>query len=346
MPDDPVPDCRGGGGPLAGRRHGPGRSDRIKRAASARMEKTARRRAVGIRRAKRFLNSTQRRGSMTAPRDTFGRPVRRRYRHGHRHLARRRQGRITGPETDRGRIRNPDRHALSDRRAEVDDGRNGRFCNRRALRTSTALTERLADIATEEAIAQSGIGSKGEFSRAAVPRGGAGRGPNGRSGSTIGRAVRQAGPHSIDGDVLRDQWRRKVRRHYHHRFMFGSVARSPCGEPSAPRDRRFRFRLPVRQAPPRSSSASKPFAAARPMQRCVSEPMAPSIRKTLMQVFAAIGAVDPERSPPQGRFQAVLQEPRRIRDRGGRGRAGAGKLRGRRSRAARQFSGSWPAAAN
>src|SRR5882757_5460382 len=30
-------------------------------------------------------------------------------------------------------------------------------------RSSTALTERLADIATDEALAQSGIGSKGDF---------------------------------------------------------------------------------------------------------------------------------------------------------------------------------------
>ena len=42
--------------------------------------------------------------------------------------------------------------------------------------TSTGLTERLAEMATEEALEQAAIGSQGRFSRAAVSRGSAGRG--------------------------------------------------------------------------------------------------------------------------------------------------------------------------
>ncbi len=41
--------------------------------------------------------------------------------------------------------------------------------------SSTDLSERLADIAADEAIAQAAIGTKGEFPGAAVPRGGTGR---------------------------------------------------------------------------------------------------------------------------------------------------------------------------
>ena len=42
--------------------------------------------------------------------------------------------------------------------------------------TSTGLTERLAEMATEEALEQAAIGSQGRFSRTAVSGGGAGRG--------------------------------------------------------------------------------------------------------------------------------------------------------------------------
>jgi 3-oxoacyl-[acyl-carrier-protein] synthase II len=86
--------------------------------------------------------------------------------------------------------------------------------------SSTALTEKLADIAAEEALAQSGIGSKGDFP-----------GPlflavapvevEWPQRIEVGRAVGKT-DFSVD-DVLRISGGGKYA-HYHHRFMFGSVA--------------------------------------------------------------------------------------------------------------------------
>jgi 3-oxoacyl-[acyl-carrier-protein] synthase II len=86
--------------------------------------------------------------------------------------------------------------------------------------SSTALTEKLADMATEEAIAQSGIGGKGDFP-----------GPlflavapvevEWPQRIEVGRAVGKT-DISID-DVLRISGGGRFAQ-YHHRFMFGSVA--------------------------------------------------------------------------------------------------------------------------
>jgi 3-oxoacyl-[acyl-carrier-protein] synthase II len=86
--------------------------------------------------------------------------------------------------------------------------------------SSTALTEKLADIATEEALAQSGIGSKGDFP-----------GPlflavapvevEWPQRIEVGCAVGK--PEITIEDVLRISGGGKYA-DYHHRFMFGSVA--------------------------------------------------------------------------------------------------------------------------
>jgi 3-oxoacyl-[acyl-carrier-protein] synthase II len=86
--------------------------------------------------------------------------------------------------------------------------------------SSTALTEKLADMATEEALAQSGIGSKGDFP-----------GPlflavapvevEWPQRIEVGRAVGKT-DMTID-DVLRISGGGRFAQ-YHHRFMFGSVA--------------------------------------------------------------------------------------------------------------------------
>ncbi|MEA2887304.1 MAG: 3-oxoacyl-[acyl-carrier-protein] synthase [Bradyrhizobium sp.] len=86
--------------------------------------------------------------------------------------------------------------------------------------SSTALTEKLADMATEEAVAQSGIGIKGDFP-----------GPlflavapvevEWPQRIEVGRAVGKT-DISID-DVLRISGGGRFAQ-YHHRFMFGSVA--------------------------------------------------------------------------------------------------------------------------
>src|SRR5271168_1130957 len=86
--------------------------------------------------------------------------------------------------------------------------------------TSTGLTERLAEMATEEALQQSGIGRKGDFP-----------GPlflavapvevEWPQRMELGRAV---GKQDIDyDDLLRISGGGKFRP-YHHRFMFGSIA--------------------------------------------------------------------------------------------------------------------------
>jgi 3-oxoacyl-[acyl-carrier-protein] synthase II len=86
--------------------------------------------------------------------------------------------------------------------------------------SSTALTEKLADIATEEALAQSGIGSKGDFP-----------GPlflavapvevEWPQRIEVGCAVGK--PEITIDDVLRISGGGRYAE-YHHRFMFGSVA--------------------------------------------------------------------------------------------------------------------------
>src|SRR3954469_4961383 len=86
--------------------------------------------------------------------------------------------------------------------------------------SSTGLTEKLADMATEEALAQSGIGSKGDFP-----------GPlflavapvevEWPQRIEVGRAVGKT-DFSVD-DVLRISGGGKYAQ-FHHRFMFGSVA--------------------------------------------------------------------------------------------------------------------------
>src|SRR5947209_2997312 len=88
--------------------------------------------------------------------------------------------------------------------------------------SSTGLTERLADLATEEALAQSGIGSKGDFP-----------GPlflavapvevEWPQRLEVGLALALDKPQFDISDVLRFSGGGKYA-HHHHRFMFGSVA--------------------------------------------------------------------------------------------------------------------------
>jgi 3-oxoacyl-[acyl-carrier-protein] synthase II len=86
--------------------------------------------------------------------------------------------------------------------------------------SSTALSERLADIATEEAIAQSGIGSKGDFPGplflAVAPV--EVEWPQRRE---LAREIRE--PDLDYDDILRVSGGGKFTQ-YHHRFLFGSVA--------------------------------------------------------------------------------------------------------------------------
>ena len=140
--------------------------------------------------------------------------------------------------------------------------------------TSTGLTERLAEMATEEALEQAAIGAKADFP-----------GPLFLAVAPVevewpqrlelGRAIGKT-EFGYD-DMLRVSGGGRFTA-YHRRFMFGSVA-SHLAEASAPRARRSRCRRLAPPARPRSSSASRRSAAAMRMRRCASRPMARSIRK-------------------------------------------------------------------
>ena len=186
--------------------------------------------------------------------------------------------------------------------------------------SSTGLTERLADIATEEALAQSGIGRKGDFP-----------GPlflavapvevEWPQRLEVGRAIGKP-----DFDCQRcagDQRRRKIRAvssPLHVRLGRGSSRREirhqGIADFAVDGLRVGRHRDPARRRshPPRRNRRRAVRGDRRLGQSGSPDP-----------VFAAVGAVDPERSAA-GRVQAVLEEPRRFRDGGRRRRAGAGKL--------------------
>ena len=125
-----------------------------------------------------------------------------------------------------------------------------------------ALSERLAELVIDEAVAEAGIGSPGDFP--------------GRcswhcrrwnwSGSSALPSPRPPGRR--DGhydDLLRAAATGKFAR-CHERFLFGSVAENLAVR-FGTKGRRWRPPPPARPAPPRSSSASRRSAAARPRRR-------------------------------------------------------------------------------
>ena len=186
--------------------------------------------------------------------------------------------------------------------------------------SSTGLTERLAEMATEEALEQAGIGSKGDFP-----------GPLFLAVAPVeiewpqrlelGRAV---GKTEFDySDMLRVSGGGRFSE-FHHRFMFGSVA-EPSGRNlrhqgiadfALDRLRVRRDRDPARRRgdPPRRSR-----------RRAVRRDRRLGQSGSAGALLAAVGAVDPERSAA-GRLKTVLEEPRRLRHGRRRRRAGAGKL--------------------
>ena len=67
---------------------------------------------------------------------------------------------------------------------------------------------------------------------------------------------------------------------------------------SAPRDRRFRCRRPARPAPPPSSSASRPFAAAKPTPPCASATDG-SVNPEALVRFSLLSALSTQNDPPR-----------------------------------------------
>ena len=204
---------------------------------------------------------------------------------------------------------------------------------------SAALAETIAELAAEEAIAESGIGTIGDFPGPlflAVP------------------PIEMEWPQRLEiaqapaptTQITYDDLLRVSRQISRHTIDASCSVRSPTTSPtaSAPRARRSRCRPPAPPAPARSSSASRRSAAARPTRRSASAPTDRSIRKRLVR-FSLLSALSTQQRRCRKRGQAVLQEPRRIRHGRRRRRAGAGKLRRRPRRAAPRSSASSKAAA-
>ena len=102
---------------------------------------------------------------------------------------------------------------------------------------------------------------------------------------------------------------------------------------SAPKVRRFRFPPHARPAPAPSSSASRPFVAAKPTLRFASQPTARSIRKP-WSGSRCCRRCRPITIRPQAAVAALFEEPRRFRHGRRRRRARAGKLEAATARGA------------
>ena len=184
--------------------------------------------------------------------------------------------------------------------------------------SSTSLSERLAEMATEEALEQSGIGSKGDFPGplflAVAPVE-----TEWPQRLEVGRAVGKVDFNYFD--LLRISGGGKFAG-YHHRFMFGSVAShlahtfgtkgSPISLSTACASGATSIQLGVEAI--RRGEADAALCVATDGQSGSDRALLP-----------AVGAIDPER-PAAGRFKALLQEPGRLRHGGRRRSAGAGKL--------------------
>ena len=186
--------------------------------------------------------------------------------------------------------------------------------------SSTDLSERLADIATEEAIAQSGNRQQRRFSRTAVSRGRAGRG-------RVAAAARTRTRFRRKGIRLRRAAAGQRRRKIH--------AISPAlpvrfGGRSSRRDLRHQgladFAVDgVRLRRQRHPARRRGHSPRRSRRRAVRRDRRIGQSGSAGPVLAALGAVDPQRSAASG-GPAVLEEPRRLRDGRRRRCAGAGKL--------------------
>ena len=194
------------------------------------------------------------------------------------------------------------------------------------------LSERIALLAGEEAIAQSGIGIEGPLSRAAVSCAAAARNrvavshQDGRNGGGERR-------RRLSRPVARRP-RAAIRRHSTDRSNTASSA-STSPSISAPKARRSR-------STPRAPRARRAIQlGVEAIRRGECDGGARDRRRRFADagiagaLLAAFGAVDAERSARAG-LKAVLEKPRRLRAGGRRGRAGARKPRSRpRARRAR-----------
>ena len=186
--------------------------------------------------------------------------------------------------------------------------------------SSTGLTERLAEMATGEALEQAGIGGKADFP-----------GPLFLAVAPVevewpqrlelGRAVGMT--DFKYEDMLRVSGGGRFAQ-YHHRFMFGSVA-SHLAETFGTKG------SPISLSTACASGATAIQLGVEAIRRGEADAALCVGDRRLRQpgsagaVLAAVGPVDAKQSAA-GRLKAVLEEPRWIRDGGRRRRDGAGKL--------------------
>ena len=187
--------------------------------------------------------------------------------------------------------------------------------------SSTGLTERLAEMATEEALEQSGIGRKGDFPGplflAVAPVE-----TEWPQRLEVGRAVGKAAISKFRTSCSISGGGKFAP--LHHRFMFGSVAAHLAET------------FGTKGSPISLSTACASGATCDPARRR-GDPPRRGRRRALRRhrrfgqpgsagaLLAAVGAVDPEQSAAGG-LKTVLEEPRWLCHGRRRRRAGAGKL--------------------
>ena len=249
---------------------------------------------------------------------------RRRHRHRRRHLARHRQeGQLgaSSPPANPASAASPasPTDALQDHASPAPSisCRSSRFC-------SPALSERLGDLAAEEAIDAGRHRPQGRFSGAAVPRRRAGRDRMDAARGARARQRRATTPSPTTTCCARSP---AASGDFYERFLFGSVAehaRRPFGTKGSPislstacASGATAIQLGVEAIRRGETDAALCIGTDGSVNAGIADPL-----------LAAVGAVDAER-PAARRRQAVLQEPRRLRDGRRRRRAGAGKPRAR-----------------
>ena len=187
--------------------------------------------------------------------------------------------------------------------------------------SSPDLSERLAEIAAEEAVAQSGDRQPRAISRAAVSRRGAGRD---RMAAAAGTRARRRHEREYDyDDLLRVSGGGKFTR-YHRRFLFGSVA-DHLAEKFGTKG------SPISLSTACASGATAIQLGVEAIRRgetdaalCVGTDG--SVNPEALIRFSLLSALSTQNDPPQARVKAVLEEPRRLRHGRRRRRAGAGEL--------------------
>ena len=213
---------------------------------------------------------------------------------------------------------------LPDRRPAHHHRRHGRLRRRRTSMPPPELVRaHRAAWPIEEAIAEAGIGAPGDFP-----------GPLFLALPPVEmewpqrRALGRRRPARTRPMPTTDLMRAAAHRRVHAAATSASCsAQSPSSSPtaSAPRARRSRSPPPAPPARPRSSSASRRSGAARREAALCDRHRRLGERRRSLIRFSLLSALSTRNDPPEQALEAVLQEPRRLRDGRRRRRAGAGE---------------------